>query len=119
VTHRSLGAFALSLLLSAPAAAASTSFTPPVSADMAESAGCLVQNLDTRPRTVTATLRGQDGASLDTATVEVAPGAVSTLAATTGQFGVYCEFQGLRRRVRGFVNVNDGATTLLVLPAGK
>lgn len=119
MAYRSLGAFTLTLFLAAAAHAAKASFTPPVGADNAESAGCLVQNLDPQPRTVTATLRDQAGVSLDSGTAEVAPGAVLTLATTTGQFGVYCEFQGLSRRVRGFVNVNDGATTLLMLPAGK
>jgi len=119
VTYRSLAGLALSTLLAAPVFAATPSFTPPVGAGQNSSAGCLVQNLDAQTRTVTATLRDQGGSSLSTATVDVPPGAVLTLVNMSGAFGVYCEFEGLRRKVRGFVDVNDSTGTLLVLPAGK
>lgn len=114
--HLAVTALALLVPLAARAA---TSYTPPAAAGGTASAGCLVQNVGSKSRTVTATLRDQGGAALDSATVDVAPGEVLTLAATTQQFGVYCEFEGLNRSVRGFLDVNDGGTILLLLPAGK
>ena len=44
-----------------PTAAAKSSFTPPVGVDAMTTANCMVQNVGTKARTVTAVLRNQSG----------------------------------------------------------
>jgi hypothetical protein len=34
-------------------------------------------------------------------------------------FGVYCQFDGLNKKLRGFLHVHDGDQTLLLQPAVK
>lgn len=113
-----LAALAILALLTASAADAKSSFTPPLGSELGRFVTCVVQNVGTKTRSVTVTLRGSDGSALASGTYDVAPGQVLNPASEIG-FGNYCEFEGLSRTVRGFVALTEGNTTWLVLPAGK
>jgi len=109
--------FAFELALALPAAALTVS--PPVHNDT-DRVGCVVQNRGKTPRTVTATLRDAGGAALTSFSLETPPGLTIELVSTSAfQIGVYCEFDGTSRKVRGFLQVQPfgGGTTLLSLPA--
>lgn len=113
-----LASLAILTLLTASAADAKSSFTPPLGAELGRFVTCVVQNLGTKTRSVTITLRGSDGSALASGSYDVAPGQVMNPASESG-FGNYCEFEGLGRTVRGFVALTEGNTTWLVLPAGR
>jgi hypothetical protein len=110
-------AFAAIALGSAPAAAKPL-FTPPVGVSGTATAGCIAQNLTTKPRNVGATLRNQDGTALMAHEDVVPPGAVLTFVAGDADFGFYCEFDGLGKGVRGYIHVYD-SNTLGLYPATK
>jgi hypothetical protein len=115
---RGLALLALALL-GAPPAAAGTDATPPVHNDV-DRVGCVVQNLGAKPHLVTATLRDVSGTALQSQGLEVPPGFTFELVFVASfQPSVHCEFEGLNRRVRGFLEVQPagGGTSLLVLPA--
>jgi hypothetical protein len=113
-----LAALVLELALASPGAAA-TSISPPVHNDT-DRVGCVIQNRGKTPRTVTATLRDAAGSEINSFSFETTPGLAVELVFTSAfQIGVYCEFQGTSRKVRGFLQVQPagGGTTLLLAPA--
>jgi hypothetical protein len=114
-------ACSLALLGAAAPAAAGTLATPPAAFESGNSLGCLVQNLDSKPRLVTARLVLQDGSVLDEEVdLPIAAGAVVTVnSVVSPNFGVYCQFDGLNKKLRGFLHVHDGDQTLLLQPAVK
>jgi hypothetical protein len=115
--------FALALPCLAGPASAATRSTPPASNAADTALACFVQNLDTRDHVVTARIFDQLGNQLDEQTATV-PGrsSVTLIGFNAGdvQFGAWCEFEGLSRKVRGFLHIH-GATlgTVQLLPAGK
>jgi len=111
-------ALLLTLLLTASAAEAKSTFTPPLGAEAGSIVSCIVQNLGTKDRSVSVVLHGSDGSSLAAGTYNVLPGQVLSLVGAVG-FGNYCEFEGLSRTLRGFVAVTSGNTVLVMLPAAK
>jgi hypothetical protein len=115
---RGLALLALALVGARPAAAG-TRATAPVRNDI-DRVGCMAQNLGSKPRLVTATLRDVAGTALQSQSLELPPGLTFELVFVSSfQAAVYCEFEGLNRRVRGFLEVQPfgGGTSLLVLPA--
>lgn len=110
-------AFAALALAAAPATAKPL-FTPPVGVVGTATAACVAQNLTTKPRSVSATLRNQDGTALLSDDVAVPAGAVVTLVSGDEDYGFYCEFEGLGKGVRGYLHVYDG-NTLGLYPATK
>lgn len=109
---------AVLLALAAPGNAG-TRTTAPVHNDV-DRVACLVQNVTSKERTVTATLRGFTGAVIQSSTWTIPPGAAFEVVFTASfQPAVYCEFEGLTRGVRGFLEVEPagGYTTTLLLPA--
>ena len=118
MTCRALVSLALVALLATPAAAAKASFSPWVLADNGQNLRCVVQNLDARARSVTASIKDEFGEVAATGSrVDLPPGTVWSDVVVSGAAGGYCEFQGLSRKVRGYVLVNEGASTVLVAPA--
>jgi hypothetical protein len=115
-----LAAVVLALVLSFPAVASAVALTPPVHNDT-DRVGCVAQNRGKTPRTVTATLRDAAGVAIGSPfSLEIPPGLAIELVSTSAfQIGVYCEFEGTSRKVRGFLQVQPlgGGTTLLSLPA--
>jgi hypothetical protein len=115
--HRAI-ALALTLALSG-AATAGTLSTPPAAVGGTSSLGCLVQSLDRKERLVTARLLDQNGLELDEQVAAVDPGAVVTIVnSAASSFGVYCQFEGLSKKLRGFLHLY-GPDTSLLLPATK
>lgn len=122
-----LRCLALQLALALPClagpASSATRSTPPASNAADTSLACFVQNLDTRDRVVTARIFDQGGNLLDEQTATVPGRSSSTLVGFTSgevQFGAWCEFDGLSRKVRGFLHVYGGTVgTVQLLPAGK
>jgi hypothetical protein len=93
-------------------------FTPPAGVVGTATAACLVQNVSTKPADVSAIIRNQDGGAILGHEDTVPAGAVLTFVSADNDFGVYCEFEGLRKGVRGYLHVYDG-TTVTLLPAVK
>jgi hypothetical protein len=116
-------ALAFSAALAAPLAfvapaAAKPLFTPPVGVNGTATAACVVQNVTTKARSVSAVIRDQSGGQILAHEESVPAGAVVTFVSADQDYGFYCEFEGLGKGVRGYMHVYDG-TTLLVLPAAK
>ena len=113
-----LSTAALLLALAAPGQAG-TQATPPVHNDT-DRVGCVVQNLGSKPSTVTATLRDFGGGVINSLSGTLPPGGAFELVFTAAfQPLVYCEFDGTSKKVRGFLQVEPygGGTTTLLLPA--
>jgi hypothetical protein len=121
MTFRIALPFALSLLGFAASASAGTLTSPPAALETGSVIGCLVQNLDSKQREVTARLVLADGSVLDEEVdLPVLPGAVLTVnSVASPNFGVYCQFEGLNKKLRGFLHLQEGDQTILLLPAAK
>ena len=108
----------LALALSAPAAAAKVMSTAPGFGGVGSDVQCVVQNLDTKEHTVTARILLPDGVLIAGPTsFPVAANNVVVLLNIGGH--VYCQFEGLSRKVRGWLTVIDSAGTRVMLPAVK
>jgi hypothetical protein len=110
----------LALALSAPGAAGVMS-TGPAFSGSSSSVSCVVQNLDTKDHTVTATIVRSDGTILlGPSAVSVSPGnVVEPLGTGAGSPYVFCQFEGLSRKVRGWIAVGDGGGLRTALPATR
>ncbi|HVH05654.1 MAG TPA: hypothetical protein VNE71_06620 [Myxococcota bacterium] len=114
-------ALAALLLLASPAAAGVLD-SPPAFAGAGANAQCLVRNFDSQIRSVTVTLLDTVGAVIDgPLTQQVGAGSTIDILNTGGPSGIYvtCRFEGLTRKVKGWITVIDGAGTRVMLPAGK
>lgn len=111
----------LAVAMSYGFATAAVDATPPVRSEGV--VACLVQNLDSKPRTLrSATLLEFDGSTLSGCGNDaiVDPGEVKVLCQVTAPtFGAYCRFEGTSSKLRGFIRLMDtgGSSTRLVLPA--
>ena len=106
------------LALSAPAAAG-TLTTPPVTAAGSSSASCTVLNADTQPRSITARMFYGNGTLAGVnADVLVASHGAETLLTSAGT-NVFCEFDGLTKKVRGYIELRDADGTRFQLLATK
>lgn len=108
--------------LAASSAGAASWISPPAAARSTGTVLCIVQNLDTRPRTVSVRLRTAVGSVLDEFTGDAAPGIAYFAATGPPVFSGHhqCEFDGLSRKVRGFLEVlDDAGGVILSLPAAK
>lgn len=104
----------------APAAAGSVLVTPPVFADTAGLVACIVQNLTGEYVGASGRQRDSDAAIVDEnfdAPIPPGVGSVASEANATGVF--YCEFDGLGKGLRGFIHLNDGGQSQIVLPASR
>jgi len=112
---------ALVLAVPAPAAAAGAMNTPPAYAGSGSNVICAVQNLDAKERTVTARILLEDGSVTEGPTsVEVLAGGIAQIVNTGGQSPiVYCQFEGLTRKVRGSLLAIDSGGVRTSLPATK
>jgi len=103
----------------APAAAGGALVTPGLFADTANVV-CLVQNLGDTTTTATAHLYDADGDLVaENFDYPAYPGlnAPASGLNVTGAF--YCVFEGLGKGLRGFISLNEGNQSVLVLPAGR
>jgi hypothetical protein len=102
---------------SAPAAAGSVLVTPPVFADTAGLVACVVQNLTGEYVAGAGRLRDVDSDIIDESTDTPIPPGVGFVASEANATGVfYCEFDGLGKGLRGFITLNDGGQSQIVLP---
>ena len=100
----------------APAAAGGVLVTPPVFADTAGLVACVVQNL-TASTSRAGRLRDADADIIDESTDTPIPPGVGFVASEANATGVfYCEFDGLGKGLRGFITLNDGGQSQIVLP---
>jgi hypothetical protein len=119
---RPIVAAALALALPASAGAAGVLNTPPGYAGTGANVQCLLQNLDGRAQDAAVSLVGADGVVLEgPQTVSVAAGGVASSVNTGGpsEGYVYCRFEGLSKKVRGWLTVIDSAGTRTMVPAAK
>ena len=101
----------------APASAGGMLVTPPVFADTAGLVACMVQNLTGEYVSGSGRLRDADAeivAQSSDSPIPPGVGFVASEANATGAF--YCEFDGLGKGLRGFITLNDGGQSQLVLP---
>lgn len=117
--RRSLAALVAPIVLTASTAGAKPAFTPPADAGVGMTAFCVLQNVGSKLRSVSVTLRDADGAVLLDGSFPSQPGAISKPVGGLAPGPVYCEFDGLNRSVRGFIELKQGTTTLAVLPTIK
>ena len=114
-------ALAALLLLTSPAAAAVLD-SPPAIAGTGANVQCLVRNFDSKVRSVTVSILDIEGAEVEgPLTAQVGAGSTVALLNTGGPSGIYvtCRFEGLTRKVKGWITVVDGGGTRIMLPAGK
>jgi hypothetical protein len=113
---------ALAVLLLAAPAAATTYVTPPVDVSGGDTAFCVVQNVTDQARTVTTRMwQGNPRQLVDEdEDVSIGPRATLWVMNTSDVLtGVYCEIEGLSKKLRGWVGVQSGGTTRFLLPAAK
>ena len=109
------------LLLAAPAAAA-TYVTGPVDVANGDVAVCIVQNLTDQPRTIRTRMWHSNPRVLhdEDAAVPIGPRVTMiVMNRSEPSTGVYCEIEGLSKKLRGYVAVTSGGTTRVLLPAAK
>jgi hypothetical protein len=114
--------FALAVLLLAAPAAAATYVTGPVDVANGDIAVCVVQNLTDQPRTVTTRMWYGNPRELHDEDLDVVIGPrVTTIVMNRSDpsTNVYCEIEGLSKKLRGYVAVTAGGTTQVLLPAAK
>lgn len=109
-------ALAALVVLTAPAAQAKTTFTPPLGPALGDFVTCMVQNVGTKTRSVRVSIRASDGVELAGQTYELAPGRMLAPVSESA-WGSYCVFDGASRTVRGFAAITHDNATLLVVPA--
>jgi hypothetical protein len=103
-----------------PAAAGGVLVTPPVFADTAGHVVCMVQNLTGEYAGVTGRLRDVDADVVSEGIDVPIPPGVGSAASEPNATGVfYCEFEGLGKGLRGFISLNDGGQSQLVLPTSR
>jgi hypothetical protein len=114
-------ALALGLALWPAAAGAAALDTPPAFAGAGSNVQCIVRNFDTKTREVTVTMLDQVGAAAEgPLTIEVGAGSTIDVVNAGGASPyVTCRFEGLTRKVRGWLAVLDGGGTRTMLPAAK
>ena len=112
---------ALALGLAAPAAAAGAMSTTPAYAGSGSNVMCVAQNLDAKEHMVTARIFLEDGSLTEGPTSFAVPaGGMAVVVNTGGQSPfVYCQFEGLARKVRGSLLVIDSGGVRTSLPATK
>src|SRR5262245_52790294 len=111
----------LAWLAAAPAAAA-TWVTAPVDVANGDTAVCVVQNLTDQPRTVATRMWYGNPRTLHDEDEGVTIGPrVTTIVQNRADpsTGVYCEIDGLSKKLRGYIGVTAGGTTHVLLPAVK
>ena len=118
---RSLAAAALLSALAAPAGSGTALVTTPfVDVGAGAEVSCVVQNLDGAERTLSVRQYDEDAVLLAESVETPFPPGVRNGATTVGPVaGAYCQFQGLNRKVRGFITVRDAGQSVVVLPAAK
>jgi len=93
--------------------------SPPVFADTANVV-CLVQNIGDTPTTATAHLYDADGDLIsENFDYPAYPGLNSPASGMNVTGAFYCVFEGLGKGLRGFISLNDGGQSQVVLPAGR
>jgi hypothetical protein len=111
----------LTSLVAAPALAA-TYVTGPVDVANGDTALCVVQNLTDQPRTVSTRMWHGNPRVLHDEDADVTIGPrVTTIVQNRSEAstGVYCEIEGLSKKLRGYIAVTAGGTTHVLLPAVK
>ena len=114
---------ACSLWLGFPwsAAAGAVFTTPPVAHPAGGETFCVLQNLDKVDHHVAVRLFNEDGMqTLANDVVVEARSTVTPVGSVAAGVHHFCEFEGLSRKVRGFVRMDDGPNSQrLLLPATK
>jgi hypothetical protein len=114
-------AFLLCTLFAAPLAARAGSVlvTPPALVSN-DSVICVVSFLGDESTTATATLRDASGGLVSGGEPHaIDPGLSSPATAGPVSGWYYCTFEGLRKGMRGYLVVNEGGQSTLVLPASR
>lgn len=118
---RTLVAFLLPALLAAaaPAAAGSLLSTPPLRADTAD-VDCMVLHLGSEDGSAIGRLKNGLGAVVDGGSpYPIYPGLNNPASATNATGYFYCEFEGLAKGMRGYISLEEGDQTVLMLPASR
>lgn len=110
------------VLFAAGAAAAVTTYSPPVRSDAGGNLGCRLLNLSAAAVEVTSELDNGLGTVVDTQTFSIPAGEGRLMARTaTAVFGAFCRFtfEGEPSQVRGYITLEDagGSDTRLLYPA--
>jgi hypothetical protein len=104
----------------APAAAGGVVTTPPVFVSAAGTLVCLVQNLTGEYAGVTGRVRDSDALVVSENIDTPIPPGIGSAASNGSTIGaLYCEFEGLKNGLRGFLSLNDGGHTVVLLPASR
>jgi hypothetical protein len=103
----------------APASAGGLLVTPPVLADTANVV-CLVNHLGDDNTAATASVRNATGVVVDGGSpYPIYPGLNSPASQVNVTGFYYCVFEGLTKEMRGYIMLNDGGQSALVLPASR
>ena len=118
-TLAAFAAFAVVATAAAPARAGSVLKTPPVRAATADVDCMVLQTVDENSSAI-ARLRDGTGAVVDGGTPYPIYLGVNNPAAANNVSGFYyCEFEGLGKGLRAYISLEDGAQTVLMLPATR
>ncbi len=103
----------------ARASAGSLLVTPPVLADTANVV-CLVNHLGDDNTAAIARLHNATGVLVDGGSIyPIYPGLNSPAGGVNVTGYYYCSFEGLTKEMRGYIVLNDGGQSTLVLPASR
>jgi hypothetical protein len=116
-TLAALALLALTATAAEPARAGSVLRTPPLLASTADVDCVVLQSVDEDSSAV-ARLRNGTGVVVDGGTpYPIYLGLNNPAGASNATGYFYCEFEGLAKTMRGYISLEDGGQTVLMLPA--
>jgi hypothetical protein len=118
-TFAALAFLALAASAATPARAGTVLRTPPLLASTAD-VDCMVLQTVDEDSAATARLRNGTGTVVDGGTPYPVYLGVNNPASANNVTGYYyCEFDGLAKTMRGYISLEDGGQTVLMLPATR